>query len=398
MTEAGEPAVLVVDDEEASLRAVRRALSEDCEVLAVTNGAAALALIEQRSVWMIISDQRMPGISGCELLAEVEARFPAVIRVMLTGYADVDTLCRAVNCGHIYHCLTKPWATHELRQVVRRGLERYRAEREREDLCRELERAVARAQAEAERRGRLLARTAHELGTPLHILLNALDFAAATSLPPEAEEWLRMGRRSAHWLARVLAQITATTRLERSELRLKPSAVPLRPLLRRLVERLQRSMSNRELSVTVEVRPESAVLAADRRWIEHAIWNLLTNAVRFTPDGGSVRVEATRGERAALISVRDSGTGISAEHLDDLFEPFSSAAGDPLLHGSGALDFGSRGVGLGLSTVRRILEAHGGTVRVTSAPGEGSCFVLELPLREPSAPTLDLESVPPKTP
>jgi signal transduction histidine kinase len=379
MINAEDPAVLIVDDEEASLRAVRRALSEDCEVLDASDAAAALALMQERPVWLIISDQRMPGTSGCELLAEVGARFPAVIRVMLTGYADVDTLCQAINTGHIYHCLTKPWATHELRQVVCRGLERYRAEREREELCRELERACAQAQAEVERRGRLLARTAHELGTPVHILLNALDLAAELALPAGAEEWMRMGRRAAHWLARVLAQIMTATRLDQSQLRLRPVPVPLQPLLEGLVGRLRQLMSGRDLNIAVDVRPAWATAMADRHWIEHAIWNLLTNAVRFTPDGGSVRIEAAQDDRATVVSVRDSGTGISAEHLDDLFEPFSTAAGSPLLHTSGALDFGARGVGLGLSTVRRILEAHGGAVRVTSAPHEGSCFTLELP-------------------
>ena len=128
-----------------------------------------------------------------------------------------------------------------------------------------------------------------------------------------------------------------------------------------------------------EMSPHLQPVTADPEWIRQAVWNLLSNAVRFTPDGGWVRVEAWTETERVLIAVSDNGIGIPPEHLEEIFEPFSAATGDPLLHGSGWLAFGARGLGLGLAMVNGIAQAHGGSVDVSSSPNAGSRFVLSLP-------------------
>src|SRR6185369_8772672 len=131
--------VLAVDDEPVNQRAIRRTLSEDCRVLTAGGGAEALELMARHPVALVIADQRMPGMSGAELLAEIVERHPNVIRIVLTGYTDVDTLLDTINRGHIYHFLSKPWDARELRQVVRRGLDRFNANAERGRLLAELQ-------------------------------------------------------------------------------------------------------------------------------------------------------------------------------------------------------------------------------------------------------------------
>src|SRR6516164_8227807 len=95
--------VLAVDDEPANRRAIRRALSDDCRVLTAASGGEALALMACEPVALVIADHRMPGMSGGEFLAETVERYPAVIRVVLTGYPDVDTLLDAINRAQVYH-------------------------------------------------------------------------------------------------------------------------------------------------------------------------------------------------------------------------------------------------------------------------------------------------------
>src|SRR5215475_12037784 len=116
-----EHTVLAVDDEPANLRAVARALRDECHVLTAESGAEGLALMGRAPVALVITDQRMPGMSGAEFLAETVIRHPAVIRIVLTGYTDVDTVLEAINRGQVYHVLGKPWELRELRQVVCRG-------------------------------------------------------------------------------------------------------------------------------------------------------------------------------------------------------------------------------------------------------------------------------------
>jgi signal transduction histidine kinase len=376
--DSDEPLVLVVDDEEATRQAVRRTLSEEATVLTVDGAVPALDTLQTHAVWLLISDQRMPGTTGCELLAQVVERYPQVVRVMLTGYADVDTVRDAVNAGGVYHCLTKPWETRELRQVVRRGIERYRAARERERLVRDLEEACARLREELERRARLLTMTTHELGTPVHILVNALDLVASLDATA-AEEWMRTARRAGAWLTRVLRQVTHTARLDSTTLPLRYASFDLDTLVTSLCTRLRSCWGSRDLQLDVVSTSGPHAITSDQRWLEHAIWNLLTNAVRCTEEGGRITVAIESDGRAVQIAVCDNGIGIAPEHLADLFEPFPTALGNPLLHTSGFLEFGTRGVGLGLATVKRIMHVLGGSVRAESQPQRGSRFILVLP-------------------
>src|SRR5262249_42577422 len=192
--------VLAVDDEPASLRAIARALAEDCQVLTAGGGAQGLAILAAQPVAMLIADQRMPDMTGTELLAASAWQHPDVIRILLTGYTDVETLVDAINAGHVYCYLTKPWEPRELRLLVLGGWHRHAAVGERRRLLDELGTTCNRLQREVEQKTRMLAVAAHELGTPLHVLSNALDLMSIAGDSPTAAEWLDTAQRSAAWL------------------------------------------------------------------------------------------------------------------------------------------------------------------------------------------------------
>lgn len=370
--------VLAVDDEPANQRAVRRALADDHVVLTASSAAEALALLAREPVALVITDHRMPGMSGAAFLAEAVERHPAVIRVVLTGYPEVEVLLDAINRGHVYHFLSKPWQPHELRQVVRRGLECWETAAERLRLLGELETACARARREAEQRARMLVLAAHELGTPVHLLLNALALLRAGGVPAQTAEWLDVADRAAAWLAAGAAQLHAGGRAGAQRLVVRPRRVALRSVVDAVLATTAAAAAagGRRLDWRADGTCDAVV---DPDWIAAALAALLTNAARGTADGGRIAVALRRDAAWAEIAVTDSGVGIAAEHLPHLFEPFSAAGGDLLLHGSGRYEFGARGLGLGLATVRAIAAAHGGRVDVESAPGRGSCFRLRLP-------------------
>jgi len=374
-----EHTVLAVDDEPANQRAVRRTLGEDCRVLTAGSGQEALALMACEPVALVIADQRMPGMSGGEFLAETVTRFPAVIRVVLTGYPDVDTLLDAINRGHVYHFLGKPWDARELRQVVRRGLERFQAAAERLRLLDDLRTSCARAEREAEQKSRLLALTAHELGTPLHILINALALLREDATAVAAMGWIGTAERAAEWLVHGVTQLHDAARIGARRVPLCPEAVDLAALCAAEVAALCARATARRLDIAIGLDSPAPVIRADPRWLRQALAALLSNAVRFTPDGGTIRVTVGEADGWAVVAVADSGIGIAPAHRAELFEPFSAAGGDPLLHGSGRLAFGARGLGLGLAMVKQIVEAHGGAIGVDSEPGHGSRFTLRLP-------------------
>jgi len=142
MTTPSRARILIVDDEEAILETMAFTFEDDYDVLTATNARDALAVLEaQAPVAVVITDQRMPEMTGVEFLAQVCERHPTTTRIILTGYADGDAMVRAINEGHVYAYVTKPWEPEELKQLVRRAVEVHRLRLRNEALVEDLRRA-----------------------------------------------------------------------------------------------------------------------------------------------------------------------------------------------------------------------------------------------------------------
>src|SRR5262245_47412216 len=139
MAMSPRPRILVVDDEEAILETMTFTFEDDYEVLTSSSARDALALLEREGpVAVVISDQRMPEMTGVEFLAKVFALHPTTVRIILTGFADMDAIIRSINDGHVYAYITKPWEPDQLKQVVRRAVEHHALAVENERLVRDV--------------------------------------------------------------------------------------------------------------------------------------------------------------------------------------------------------------------------------------------------------------------
>ena len=136
--------IMVVDDEPANLRLLERLFRQDYNVLTAESGEDALRLLNQYEVALLITDQRMPGMTGVELLERTSTIRPHMVRVILTGYTDVDALVEAINRGQVYKYVTKPWNNEELRLTISRALEHYKTNKERHELEMTNQRLIAR--------------------------------------------------------------------------------------------------------------------------------------------------------------------------------------------------------------------------------------------------------------
>lgn len=134
--------ILVVDDEPANLRLLQRVLGGEYAVLSAGGGAEALELLKQEDISLIITDQRMPSMSGVQLLEQSLGIRPDAIKILLTGYTDVQSLIDAINSGHVYKYIPKPWDADELKLTVKRALETYELKRRNEVLLRDLQQAL----------------------------------------------------------------------------------------------------------------------------------------------------------------------------------------------------------------------------------------------------------------
>lgn len=117
--------MMIVDDEPANLRTLERLFRQDYQVVTALSGAEALELLEQHDIALLISDQRMPAMTGIELMMRTVAVRPHMVKILLTGYTDVGALIDAINSGLVYQYLTKPWNNSDLRLTVSRALEHY---------------------------------------------------------------------------------------------------------------------------------------------------------------------------------------------------------------------------------------------------------------------------------
>jgi response regulator RpfG family c-di-GMP phosphodiesterase len=141
--------ILVVDDEESNLNALRRVLRREYNIFTATNGQDALAIVEQNDIALIIADHRMPGMTGIELLEKTLRKHPNTIRVILTSYTDENLLMDAINTVHAHGYLTKPWEPEEVKSVVRKWMAIYLKEQgERKEKDRQIE-SLERQLAEA---------------------------------------------------------------------------------------------------------------------------------------------------------------------------------------------------------------------------------------------------------
>lgn len=136
--------LLIVDDEPANLRALYRLFREEYEVITASSGAEALELLNQHDFALLITDQRMPGMTGIELLKRIVSIRPRMVRIILTGYTDVEALVEAINCGQVYRYVTKPWDNEDLKLTVKRALQHFEANKGSYDLALANERLVAR--------------------------------------------------------------------------------------------------------------------------------------------------------------------------------------------------------------------------------------------------------------
>jgi signal transduction histidine kinase len=232
---------------------------------------------------------------------------------------------------------------------------------------------AARAEAEAASRGKdeLLAMLGHELRNPLAAITNAAHVLDTAGLPDEAASRARgvIARQNAH-LARLVDDLLDVARVTSGKIVLTRRPLELAEAVRRGVATLAASGRTERYRIELDLEPVWAHV--DETRLEQIVTNLVGNALRFTPPGGTIGVRLRAADRDAVLEVRDSGVGITAEMLPRVFDMFVQGPRGP--------DGSPGGLGLGLTLVRRIAELHGGSVEAASdGPGRGSLFTLRVP-------------------
>ncbi len=225
------------------------------------------------------------------------------------------------------------------------------------------------------RKDEFLAMLGHELRNPLAPLSHALDLIGSPGLPVDVSaEALEIARRQVRHMARLVEDLLDLSRITRGKIGLRKQAVDFRAIVEHAIESSRPQMEARRHELTAEVCPESLPMPGDPTRLEQIVTNLLNNAAKYTEPGGRVAVSLSRQDGEAVLSVCDSGIGITAEMQRSIFDLFVQV--------DQSLDRAQGGLGIGLTLVRSLTELHGGTISVASeGPGLGSEFIVRLPVQ-----------------
>jgi len=385
--------VLVVDDEESILKALKAILADEgCLIRTCSDGETALALVEQEHFDVIISDIRMPGMSGLELLTLLHSEYPGTPVILISGYADLETAVAAVK-EHAFDFVMKPFHPEHIIASVRKAFGYKRLldmEREYKSL---LEETVARSAVEVRQyllqlkaardeameasrlKSEFMATMSHEVRTPLNGIVGLIDLLTYKEQLPHQQEYFAMMKEAADYLTTLLNNILDFSRLSSGRIVLDEREFSLKSLLDSVTGMARVRAGKKGLSFSMNTGSDVPdMLIGDETRLSQVLINLLDNALKFTSRGSiTLDIALTNTASSDLsgavgirFAVSDTGSGIDAERQEMIFGSFNQADGSYTKQHGGA--------GLGLSIAQQIVQALGGSIGVESSPGQGSTF------------------------
>ncbi len=383
MPQSKATSLVILDDEANILSACARLFrNEAFGVFTTSDPQEALRVIGTQDIKVVLSDQRMPVLSGVEFLKQVKDKKPAVIRILFTGHTDIQSAEDAINQGEVYRFINKPWQDEDLRVVIRDAMHRYDLTEENRKLYEltqkqneDLQAANAQLNILIEKEKAFTSTTSHELRTPLASIKMAVDLIAQLTegkLDEETARYLDIAKRGADRLARLVNDILSLSKLESGAETLKLELFQINEVIKEVAASQRLVAEGKGLYLKTDLAPGLPAVKLNADKINQVLNNLLNNAVKFTNQGG-ITVTSRMGREAGFIEVcvRDTGPGIAQEDLGKLFKKFQQLANS---------DSQVSGTGLGLAICREVITRHQGNIWVESQVGQGTSFIFKLPI------------------
>ncbi|HEX4341869.1 MAG TPA: hybrid sensor histidine kinase/response regulator [Verrucomicrobiae bacterium] len=383
-------AVLYVDDEEMSLKYFTRAFSDQFRIYTAPSAQQGLKILEehQTEIGLLMTDQRMPGEKGVWLLERARQLQPHIIRILATAYADMDAAIAAVNTGAIYKYVTKPWDPGQLEQTLKRGMEFFLVQRERDQLFRE-KMSVLHNMMIADRMvslGLLAAGMSHHIRNSLVAVKTFLDLAPAKMNEEKATvDGLRNPDFWKDYYANVQGQISKINNLLKdlwtaSE---KPgfdfsSKIKLREVVQSSIDQLSKELVARKITVDNVIPDSLPEMNVDKGKFYRLFDLLLKDEIASLPEGSRVTFSAqaimnSTQEQTIQIQMHDDGPGLPQEALRLIFDPFVVRSDSPAEYG------------IHLMACFFIVHHHGGKIEARSEEKQGTTFTLRMPVNPNTA-------------
>jgi len=366
--------ILVIDDEKDVVDTIAEFLgSRGFRVQTALNSRQALGLIHECNFSVVISDLRLPDLSGVDLLDHVLDVDPDTVFIMMTGYASVQSAVSALKKG-AYDYIVKPFSMFELEKTVRLGLERRKLARQNLELSHLMRKLIELDQIKSN----IISAVSHEFRTPLTSLKGYLTMFSERftqgSKKRIEQTWLKAMNENLNRLETLILNLLLMTETNAGGICLSPEKFDLSRLVSESISKVE--PLTRTKNVRIEFKTDGTeYVVGDPEKLSVALINLLENAIKFNLDEGVVRITLVKESNpdGVVIEITDTGIGIPPDKLASIFDSFMQADMTHTRRFAGA--------GLGLPVAKAIVEAHGGTIEVDSQPGVGTSFRIWLPKR-----------------
>jgi signal transduction histidine kinase len=379
--------VLLVEDSDDDATLLKLALqrggySVDCEC--VHTPEALEAALRHRQWDIVISDYVMPRFNGIDALKLLQSQRIDIPFIIVSGHIGEELAVAAMKAGADDYVMKDrlarlvPAVARELREAESRRARRASEEalRQSETRLKSALEAEQRAREEAEAAGRakdqFLAMLSHELRTPLTpVLMLAHTLQTSMKLPPRVRSALQMIQRNVELEAKLIDDLLDLSRITHRKMELQLEVLDVHRLLQNVLEICHADIQGKNQNLVAKLKADRCYTRADPARLQQVFWNLIKNAVKFTPPEGTITVQSANFGNKICVRVKDTGRGIDKALLGNIFNPFEQG-GQKITH-----EFG--GLGLGLAISKATLDAHGGTLSVDSAGKDlGAEFTVEL--------------------
>ncbi len=348
--------ILIVDDEKDILDALERQLRKDYKILKATSGIGALRILQKEKIHLILSDQRMPEMTGVQLFEKAQLVQPDAIRILLTGYTDVDSVIAAINNGQIYRYITKPWDPLELDVIVKRALESYDLRSELKEKNEKLETAYQELKTLDTAKSHFMILIGHELKTPLTTITSYLSLLKEEVKDKDLLKYIMRISQGTERLHEIVFDVLDLLAAETGQMTLKKKENSLKPLFDTLQHSFLESIQKKSLTIKTDLKSEKAVF--DQMLLSKALTKVFHNAVKFADENSVINITSQVTERAKLeVKITNHGPALSEDQILHIMKPFNLDE-NILNH--------SQGMGLGLAVCQSLLKHHGSEIKIQS--------------------------------
>jgi two-component system, sensor histidine kinase and response regulator len=372
--------ILYVDDEESNLKGFKSIYFTEYTIYTALSGPEAMEILANHEVHIIITDQKMPGMTGVQFLSNTMSKYPEPIRIILTGYSDIEVLMKAINDCGIFRYLTKPWNENEMNLTINQALNTYSLRKENHELIKKLTEAnnnlEEKVKARTQKIEELISTVAHDLRSPLNqikAIINVIHIEFP-DLAASKKKYLDMIAQASSRLKLMINRILDLNAIEYRDVDIKIERANLAEIIHDAIQQVSELCVEKKLMINVKAGGTQDFAWADCSYLSNVLENLLSNAIKFSPPHKNIFIEIEHTDDKVRIKVRDEGPGLTEDDMRLLFQKYQQLSAKP--------SSGEDSSGLGLYLSKKYVETMKGRLWCESKRGEGACFIVELQKEE----------------